>query len=148
MTFDQGQICIFMGTTNMPRNRFATSTTMPRFRGFTLIELLVVIAIIAILAGLLFPVFGRAKASAKNTACLSNLKQIGTSISLYMSDYDGIFPNAIDASDRYTPQIWDAFPSFKDRIPYMPLLSDVLQPYLKNHEVFHCPSDSGTKMLD
>ena len=57
-------------------------------RAFTLIELLVVIAIIAILAAILFPVFAQAKAAAKNTVALSNMKQIGTSIMLYANDAD------------------------------------------------------------
>jgi len=121
---------------------------MQRRNAFTLIELLVVIAIIAILAGILFPVFARAKSAAKQTACISNLKQIGSSIAMYMDDYDGIFPSALDASDKYTPQIWDAFPDFRDRIPTMPMLYEVLQPYLKSYEIFHCPSDNGTYMLD
>lgn len=55
---------------------------------FTLIELLVVIAIIAILAAILFPVFAQAKAAAKKTATLSNVKQLGTSANIYASDYD------------------------------------------------------------
>ncbi|AIE88170.1 type II secretion system protein [Fimbriimonas ginsengisoli] len=121
---------------------------MNRRRAFTLIELLVVIAIISILAGILFPVFARAKAAAKKTQCLSNLKQIGSAIALYMNDADGVFPHALDASDKFTPQIWDAFPEFRARIPHMPMLHEVLQPYLKNLEVFHCPSDTGTRMLD
>jgi prepilin-type N-terminal cleavage/methylation domain-containing protein len=120
----------------------------PQKRAFTLIELLVVIAIIAILAALLFPVFARAKASAKNTVCISNLKQIGSSIAMYMTDYDGIFPHALDASDKFAPQIWDAFPEFQSRIPNMPMLHEVLQPYLKSKDVFHCPSDTGTEVLD
>ena len=57
--------------------------------GFTLIELLVVIAIIAILAAILFPVFAQAKAAAKKTQALSNLKQLGTATYLYMNDWDG-----------------------------------------------------------
>lgn len=117
-------------------------------RGFTLIELLVVIAIIAILAALMFPVFARAKAAAKQSTCLSNLRQIGDAITLYMGDYDDIFPHAVDASDKFTPQIWDAFPDFKAQIPYMPLMNEILQPYLKNKGVFHCPSDTGTEVLD
>lgn len=116
--------------------------------GFTLIELLVVIAIIAILAALLFPVFARAKASAKQTVCLSNLKQIGSSIALYMNDYDGVFPSALDASDKFAPQIWAPFPEFQARIPFMPMLHEALQPYVKSKEIFHCPSDSGTQVLD
>lgn len=61
---------------------------------FTLIELLVVIAIIAILAAILFPVFAQAKEAAKKTATLSNVKQMGTGVAIYLSDYDDTFPMA------------------------------------------------------
>jgi prepilin-type N-terminal cleavage/methylation domain-containing protein/prepilin-type processing-associated H-X9-DG protein len=61
-------------------------------RAFTLIELLVVIAIIAILAAILFPVFARAKESAKKTADLSNIKQLSTGLQVYMADYDDTMP--------------------------------------------------------
>ncbi len=61
---------------------------------FTLIELLVVIAIIAILAAILFPVFAQAKEAAKKTATLSNAKQLGTSVQIYLADYDDVFPLA------------------------------------------------------
>lgn len=57
-------------------------------RGFALIELLVVIAIIAILAAILFPVFAQARESARQTTCLSNLKQIATANRMYVQDYD------------------------------------------------------------
>ena len=63
-----------------------------RSEGFTLIELLVVIAIIAILAAILFPVFARAREKARQTACLSNLKQIGTGFAMYTQDYDDSYP--------------------------------------------------------
>lgn len=121
---------------------------MRRLQAFTLIELLVVIAIISILAGILFPVFAQAKKSAKKTVCLSNLKQIGSATALYMGDHDGVFPHALDASDRFTPQIWSEFPEFQERIPKMPMLHEALQPYLKNHAVFQCPGDNGTRVLD
>src|SRR5256712_9786426 len=60
-------------------------------RAFTLIELLVVIAIIAILAAILFPVFARAREKARQTACLSNCKQIALAFQMYQQDYDGMF---------------------------------------------------------
>jgi len=113
-----------------------------------MIELLVVIAIIAIVAAILFPVFARAKAAAKQTTCLSNLRQLGTAIGLYMESYDDVFPHALDASDKFRPQIWAPFPEWQARIPFMPLMSEVLQPFLKNKDVFKCPSDTGTKVLD
>jgi general secretion pathway protein G len=115
---------------------------------FTLIELLVVIAIIAILAAILFPVFARAKAAAKQTACISNLHQIGTGLQTYISDYDDIFPCAVDASDKYRPQIWAAYPEWQARIPEMPMMQDVLATYVKNKDIFQCPSDTGTEMLE
>lgn len=65
-------------------------------RVFTLIELLVVIAIIAILAAILFPVFAQARAKARQTSALSNLKQIGTAVMLYLQDYDEAFPMTMD----------------------------------------------------
>ncbi|MBS1723061.1 MAG: prepilin-type N-terminal cleavage/methylation domain-containing protein [Armatimonadetes bacterium] len=117
-------------------------------RAFTLIELLVVIAIIAILAALLFPVFARAKASAKQATCVSNLRQIGAAIGIYMTDNDDVFPNAVDAVDKYRPEIWDHEPEFKAQIPYMPLLHEALQPYIKSKDIFHCPSDDGTETVD
>ncbi len=61
-------------------------------RGFTLIELLVVIAIIAILAAILFPVFAQARAKARQAACISNMKQFGLAMLMYVQDYDEMFP--------------------------------------------------------
>ena len=66
---------------------------MRRGRGFTLIELLVVIAIIAILAAILFPVFAQARDRARMTACLSNMRQIGSALMMYAQDYDETMPS-------------------------------------------------------
>jgi len=62
-------------------------------KGFTLIELLVVIAIIAILAAMLFPVFARARESARKIQCLANVKNIATAFQMYLTDYDSFPPN-------------------------------------------------------
>lgn len=119
-----------------------------RKRAFTLIELLVVIAIIAILAAILFPVFARAKAAAKQSSCLNNLKQIGSSITLYMGDNDDLFPYAIDSVDKFHPEIWAAEPEFQAQIPNMPLLAEAIQPYLKSMAVFKCAADDGSDTVD
>ncbi|HEV2472758.1 MAG TPA: prepilin-type N-terminal cleavage/methylation domain-containing protein, partial [Chthonomonadales bacterium] len=64
-------------------------------RGFTLIELLVVIAIIAILAAILFPVFAQAREKARAISCLSNEKELGLSVLMYVQDYDENFPSGL-----------------------------------------------------
>lgn len=70
-----------------------------RYKAFTLIELLVVIAIIAILAAILFPVFAQAKAAAKKTSALSNMKQLGTAAMMYATDNEDRFPSVYDGGD-------------------------------------------------
>ncbi len=107
--------------------------------GFTLIELLVVIAIIAILAAILFPVFAQARAKARQTACLSNLKQIGTGLTMYAQDYEETLPgNDTNAEGfgltkgflepqgtaQYTKRNW----------------AREVQPYIRNLGVYICPS--------
>ena len=76
------------------------SRTLRATKAFTLIELLVVIAIIAILAAILFPVFAQARESARQTACLSNLKQIGLGVKMYATDYDELLPMGTYNSER------------------------------------------------
>ncbi len=101
---------------------------MRQQRGFTLIELLVVIAIIAILAAILFPVFARAREKARQTSCLSNIKQVALSSLMYINDYDETlfghvqgyrFPTAQTGPLNWAQQIY---------------------PYVKNDQVFVCPS--------
>ncbi|HWD39522.1 MAG TPA: prepilin-type N-terminal cleavage/methylation domain-containing protein [Fimbriimonas sp.] len=119
-------------------------------RAFTLIELLVVIAIIAILAAILFPVFAQAKEAAKKTACLSNTKQIGVGLYLYLNDYDDTLPMANypnmpgnepsafsylsggAASNAYVAKCW----------------ADIIQPYTKNYNMFKCPDDSSGPLVN
>jgi prepilin-type N-terminal cleavage/methylation domain-containing protein/prepilin-type processing-associated H-X9-DG protein len=95
-----------------------------RRRAFTLIELLVVIAIIAILAAILFPVFAQAREAARKTSCLSNTKQFGTAVMMYVQDYD----------ETYSPNLY--------------LLGNVAvtfyemhAPYIKNTQILQCPSN-------
>jgi len=106
-------------------------------RAFTLIELLVVIAIIAILAAILFPVFAQAKFAAKKTVDLSNTKQIGLAVKLYLADYDDTMPIFYAYNSRpniYTP-------------PAHHGTEVLLLPYTKNQELFKSPLDSGGPYL-
>lgn len=115
-----------------------------RPRGFSLIELLVVLAILSLLAALLLPAFLSARGQARQTVCLSNLRQIGQGIAMYQQDYDGFFPYSVDPATRAAVDTWKPyFPKYAADIPHLGLLSDVLQPYLSSSQVFACPSDTG-----
>ena len=102
-------------------------------RGFTLIELLVVIAIIAILAAILFPVFAKAREKARQSSCLSNVKQLGLAFLSYAQDNDEQIPMYVDTSYNFTQLAWWV----------------VVQPYIKNTQVLLCPSaPKGTQYTD
>ena len=113
---------------------------MRRMRAFTLIELLVVIAIIAILAAILFPVFARLKEKANQTTCVSNLKQIGLAFAQYEGDFDERFPWAHDFWDKY---FWLSHPDIDTMVQGGRQLNVVLNDYIRNPELWHCPSDIG-----
>lgn len=94
-----------------------------RSRAFTLIELLVVIAIIAILAAILFPVFAKAREKANTASCQSNMKQMCLAFNMYAQDYDNTLPGARLPTDGWTGG---------------------LMPYVKNEQLFRCPSLGGS----
>ena len=106
--------------------------------GFTLIELLVVIAIIAILAAILFPVFAQAREKARQTSCLSNIKQIGLGLMMYAQDYDEQFPRS-DYTAPSPPLNPSATGAFAARVNHYKWQAWVL-PYIKNTQIFFCPS--------
>jgi len=124
---------------------------MRRHRGFTLIELLVVIAIIGILAAMVFPVFARARESARKAVCLSNVKNIALAINMYLADNNDTFwPNE---HRQEVKDFFDTSPGDKDHweapecgetMPYRanPYLRPVtvLDEYVKNRDVWRCPS--------
>ncbi|MGQ9731365.1 MAG: prepilin-type N-terminal cleavage/methylation domain-containing protein [Candidatus Zipacnadales bacterium] len=95
-------------------------------QGFTLIEILVVIAILAILAAIIFPVFFKARGKARQTKCLSNLKQIGAALIMYADDHDGYYTRG-----QYWP--WTS----------VHLWTHAIEPYLRNQEVLRCPDQGG-----
>jgi len=103
-------------------------------KGFTLIELLVVIAIIAILAAILFPVFAKAREKARQTSCLSNVKELMLAVQMYVQDYDEMLPHGCSywfapggggAASKVDPAMW----------------CTLLQPYIKNEQILVCPSN-------
>lgn len=116
----------------------------PRTRtAFTLIELLVVIAIIAILAAILFPVFARAREKARQTACLNNLKQIGTALMSYAQDYDETLPgnssNAAGNGGGAANVSLGFMQPYANNTNQQAIIARDIQPYLRNIQVFVCP---------
>ena len=120
-------------------------------KAFTLIELLVVIAIIAILAAILFPVFARAREQARKVTCISNCRQIGTALAMYVQDYDETFPwlmqdgrnnnNATGFSTNMVsgPPQWSVDLNNKRGL----FMEYAFYPYVKNYQLFVCPTLRG-----
>jgi prepilin-type N-terminal cleavage/methylation domain-containing protein/prepilin-type processing-associated H-X9-DG protein len=113
------------------------SSSVAKIRsGFTLIELLVVIAIIAILASILFPVFGRARENARRSSCQSNLKQIGLGMMQYTQDYDEYFPLSVISQVPTASQT-------NPPVGGVPIgWADAVQTYLKSTQIYQCPSEA------
>ena len=107
--------------------------------GFGLVELLVVIAIIAILAAILFPVFAQARERARAITCLSNLKQTGTALMMYVQDYDETNPPMRNLPDTGWRDNWADFnnPAYPGQTPNF---LGSLSPYTKNDKIYGCPS--------
>lgn len=123
-----------------------TRTLMPsagqsRRTAFTLIELLVVIAIISILAAILFPVFAGVREKARQTTCLSNMRQIGIGVRAYLQDYDETMP-------IFT--MYDIYPKYQAlyggyQTPFTPHrgVEVEITAYTGNNDIFRCPDDTG-----
>lgn len=113
-------------------------------RGFTLIELLMVVAVIAILAGLLFPVFSSAREAARRTVCVSNLRQLGSAAAMYTQDYDETLPctwdGAIGAGGNAGSGGWLAWSNFRGPTRFVPEQGS-LNSYVKSAALFTCPDD-------
>jgi prepilin-type N-terminal cleavage/methylation domain-containing protein/prepilin-type processing-associated H-X9-DG protein len=109
-----------------------TRSFSTRQSAFTLIELLVVIAIIAILAAILFPVFAQAREKARQTSCLSNTRQLANAVAMFTQDHDEMLPKAFfnDVVNGPTGMPWNTG------------WDGAIYPYIKNAQVFACPSDT------
>ncbi len=108
-------------------------------KGFTLIELLVVIAIIAILAAILFPVFARAREKARQSSCLNNVKELALGVLMYAQDYDEKLPLSEMIQSASHPR-----PFFGGSSTFH-LWPDLVFPYVKNRQVFCCPSRADAR---
>lgn len=122
--------------------------------GFTLIELLVVVAIISLLAAILFPVFARARESARRASCLSNMKQIGLGFMMYVQDYDGRYPLAayhplgvgsnnpaqLQTDHSYPGYVYGVYNNTGATVTRYITWMDLIFPYVKSTQIFECPS--------
>src|SRR5437667_3195375 len=111
---------------------------MKKRAGFTLIELLVVMAIIAILAAILFPVFAQAREKARQATCLSNFKQIGLGVMMYVQDWDETYPTSRLAKLAGGSDCGQKIITWKTETA----------PYVKNISVYKCPSNTHNAEAD
>jgi prepilin-type N-terminal cleavage/methylation domain-containing protein/prepilin-type processing-associated H-X9-DG protein len=113
---------------------------MRRPSGFTLIELLVVIAIIAILAAILFPVFAQARERARISACISNMRQLGAALMMYVQDYDETYPYI-----RFHGYSNNTEPDRKGK--QIDTWKNAIRPYLRSLDVLGCPSNPLSRTI-
>ncbi len=122
-----------LGPSARPLNRSLSKSA------FTLIELLVVIAIIAILAAILFPVFSRAREKARQTCCLSNLKQIALAMLMYAQDYDEVWPISVYYTNGWSVEhAWDFTLDWSTWPPQTS--GGLIWPYTRNGQINACPT--------
>lgn len=107
-----------------------------RFRGYTLIELLTALAVLLILAALILPVIGQTRRKAWQTTCISNQRQTGSALSLYVQDFDETYPNS-----RFDPPGSSKSGSLETRS-----WRSVLAPYLHNRQVMVCPANPDNRL--
>ena len=114
-------------------------------RGFTLVELVVIMAIIGVLAGLLIPALGKAKALAQRTACLSNLRQLGLSWTLYSGDNDGRLVESYPGNPANNPYAWvlGNMQNASDAVNPDLIMRGQLFQYNNNLTIYRCPADRG-----
>ena len=117
------------------RRRHTAAFTPHARRGFTLIELLVVIAIIAIIAAILFPVFAQAREKAREITCVSNARQVGIAVRMYVQDNDETMP----IFEMYNTAASGGAPG----TPGHRGVEDEVAPYTKSKPLFLCPDDVG-----
>lgn len=136
--------CIRPGIPTWTQGRRRTRTTTG---GFTLVELLIVVVLLAVLAAVAFPVFVKAKESARTSECLSNMRQLGIALHMYIDEYDSRFPSAVPYG---APSFWKKYDSRT--------IQELLYPYVRNGMIiqkdgeediytspgiFACPCDMG-----
>ena len=118
-------------------------------RAFTLIELIVVIAALSVLAACLLPVFSRVREKARQTQCLSNLRQIGLATFEYAQDSDDHYPYGGDPSDLNTGDYWKGstyWPALQQMRDHNQTLPNVMAGYVKDRNLWRCPDDTGFTM--
>lgn len=121
-----------------------------KLRGFTLIELLIVIAVIAIIAAILFPVFGRARENARRSSCASNLKQIGLGLIQYSQDYDERYPaqkSTLGTDGQYQIVVDYSNPAVYNTANGQNWVASI-EPYVKSWQFYKCPTAQPYTLID